>query len=106
MYWRVIRTVLLLAVVSFTMTWSALAQNTSGQADWTAGISDAGRFGGPGSVGDTIADDREARDPAFRLPALDEARKDWFTWKDRVQKEHGLAISCSSLPTWFFLRNA
>ena len=89
---RVIRTALLLVVVSFTMTWPAFAQNTSGQADWTAGISDAGRFGGPGSVGDTIADDREARDPAFRLPALDEARKDWLTWKDRVQKEHGLAI--------------
>ena len=79
---RVTRTVLMLIVVSFTMAWPAFAQNISGQADWTAGISDAGRFGGPGSVGDTIADDREARDPAFRLPFLDEARKDWFTWKD------------------------
>lgn len=86
------RTVLLLVVVSFTMTLSAHAQNTSGQADWTAGISDAGRFGGPGSVGDTIADDREARDPAFRVPSLDETRKDWFAWKDRLQKDHGLAF--------------
>ena len=64
------RTVLVLVVVIFTTALSVHAQETSGQADWTAGISDAGRFGGPNSVGDTIADDREARDPAFRLPTL------------------------------------
>ena len=70
-------------MVNCTMAMPVNGQDTSGQP---------GRFGGPNSVGDTIADDREAREPTFRLPSLDETRKSWFEWKDRVQTEHGLAL--------------
>jgi porin len=87
-----IRKFVLIIMVSFTMMVPVRAQDTSRQADWTAGISYAGRFGGPNSVGDTIADDREARNPEFRVLTLEEARKSWFDWKDRLQEEHGLAF--------------
>ncbi len=86
------RAFVLVVVVSSITMMPGYAQDTSGQVDWTAGISDAGRFGGPDSVGDTIANDREAVDPTFRLPTLDEARNRWFDWKDRVFEEHGLAL--------------
>ena len=74
---------LLMAVVACATITPVHGQNKSGQV---------ARFGGPNSVGDTIADDREAREPAFRLPSLQDARKNWFEWKDRVQEEHGLAL--------------
>ena len=79
-------------MVNFTMALYAHAQDTAAQGESTASDLLSGRFGGPNSVGDTIADDREAGDPHIRLPTLEEARTSWFEWKDRVQKEHGLAL--------------
>ena len=83
---------LLLALTAVAATGPALAQETGGQEPWTAGIAQPSRFGGPNSVGDTIADDRQRGDPAIRLPDLDKAREDWFAWKDRVFEDHGLAL--------------
>lgn len=88
----VLKVLPVVVLVSFTTTLPAFAQGASGQAEWTAGIAQPGRFGGPNSVGDILADDREAREPAFRVPTLGEARKAWFEWKDRVTEEHGLAF--------------
>lgn len=75
----------------------ATAQHATGQQsthDDSQRAESAGslRFGGPDSVGDVIADDRAPSEPVIRLPALEQARKDWFEWKDRVQEEHGLAF--------------
>jgi hypothetical protein len=74
----VVRTILV------ALTALAATATVLGQDPWTAAIAQPSRFGGPNSVGDTIADDREGGDPTFRLPDLDEARSNWFQWKDRV----------------------
>jgi len=80
---RRVATLLLVVLATFATTMPVRGQNNSGQP---------ARFGGPNSVADTIADDREARESIFRLPWLDDARRNWFEWKDRVQEEHGLAF--------------
>jgi len=88
----VIRAFLVVALTAVVATGPVLGQETAGQDPWTAGIAQPSRFGGPNSVGDTIADDRESGDPAFRLPDLDKTRTNWFQWKDRVFEDHGLAL--------------
>ena len=85
--------ILLIALaVSISAAPPAFAQGTTARAGWTAGIDQPGRFGGPNSVGEVLADDRAPGEPVVRLPDLDEARERWFEWKDQVAEEHGLAF--------------
>ncbi len=67
-------------------------QETGGQAAWTDSITAPRRLASPNSVGGTIAGDREARDAGLAIPGVRDAWESWFEWKDRVQKEHGLAL--------------
>jgi porin len=83
---------LILLLLALATAQFASAQQATSEDTEEAARGSAPRFGGPDSVGDVIAGDREPSDPAFRLPTLESARKDWFEWKDRIQEEHGLSF--------------
>lgn len=67
-------------------------QDTTREASWTDSIQAPQQLLSPGSVGGTIAGDREARDAVLAVPGVRDTLEPWFEWKDRVFEEHGLAL--------------
>ncbi len=77
-----------LLAISLATTVAGAGEHKSGRAGYE---SDPG-FNGPGSTTAQLAEDDEAKEPAFRFEIFDRFLEPWFTWKGKLNQETGLQI--------------
>jgi porin len=67
--------------------------DTAGQTGKTkSGYQDRPGIGGPASVGAQLEEDDELKEPAIRIPAIDDFLKPWFDWKKRLNEQYGFQL--------------
>ena len=59
------------------------------------------QFGGPSSTAGQLNEDAEPKEPVFRFTNLQETLAPYFGWKERMKRDHGLALGMDYTGLYF-----
>jgi porin len=86
----VVRALLLIQIIFSGFSGLAVAEE-QGTSKQKSGYQGTESFGGPNSVGETLKNDD--RDEGYRFVGLHTALSPYFSWKEGINKNYGLALS-------------
>lgn len=71
----------------------------SSKSKLRSGFDNDGSFAGPASTTAQLEEDDLNKEPAFRMPFVDDALEPWFGWKRRLNEEHGFQFGVAYTST-------